>query len=130
MGAPNVTYSVQRNRISDVAGFDSLTVTFSADREYTAFECRATNSGDDWGVGMGALIASFSQTPANTERTFEVYDDFLLNGDREYRISLYVQGTDGSWNDTIGFIPSGSDGCITADGKVFLCRKGDVYGGV
>ena len=125
MGAPNITYSVFKNKISAVSGFDSLTVTFSADGAYTSFECRATKSGEAWGVGVGELIASFSQTPANTERTFEVYDDFLLHGDGEYRIGLYVQDADGVWNDTVGFIPSGTDtAMITADGLTFLCRKG------
>ena len=37
-----------------------------------------------------------------------------------------VQAADGSWNDTIPFIPSGSSGLVTADGLAFLCRRGDV----
>ena len=128
MGAPNVRHSVSKNRLSSVSGFDSIGVTFSADAAYQAFECRATKAGDNWGVGVGQLIASFSATPADTERTFEIYDDYLLNGDGEYRIGLYVQAADGSWNDTIAFIPSGSTGLITADGLAFLCRKGDSDG--
>ena len=124
MGAPNVTYSITKNKISAISGFDSLTVTFSADGEYAAFECRATKADAEWGVGLGALVASFSQTPANTERTFEIYDDYLLNGDGDYRISLYVQSADGAWNDTIGFIPNGATYALqTADGKSFLSRK-------
>lgn len=98
MAAPELTFSITGNKISAVSGFDSITVTFSSDIAYTAFECRATKSGEDWGRGKGALIASFSQTPAGTQRTFEVYDDFLLSGDGEYRISLFAQGADGSWN--------------------------------
>lgn len=125
MGAPNVRYSVTTHRLSGVAGFDSIGVTFSADAAYTAFECRATKAGEAWGIGVGQLVASFSATPANTERTFEIYDDYLVNGDGEYRISLYVQAADGSWNDTIAFIPDGASALITADGLKFLCRKGD-----
>lgn len=125
MGAPNVSYSVSTNRLSGVAGFDSISVRFSTDAAYTAFECRATKAGEAWGVGVGQLVASFSATPANTDRTFEIYDDYLVNGDGEYRIGLYVRAADGSWNDTIPFIPSGSSGLITADGLTFLCRKGD-----
>lgn len=125
MGAPNITYTINRNKISSVSGFDFVSVTFSADSSYTAFECRATKEGAEWGIGIGSLVATFSQTPANTSRTFELYDDYLLNGDGEYRISLYVQGADGSWNDTYGFIPSGeSSTLITSDSKEFLCRKG------
>ena len=125
MGAPNITFAVSKNKISNAAGFDSLSVTFSADGAYTAFECRATRSGANWGVGTGALIASFSATPAGVQRTFEVYDDYLLQGDGEYRIGLYAQAADGSWNDTLGFIPDGADkAMICADGKEFLSRKG------
>ena len=127
MGAPNISFAVSRNRISGVSGYDSLNVAFRADGAYTAFECRATPSGEAWGVGKGALIASFSATPAETERTFEIYDDYLISGDGEYRISLYVQAADGSWNDTVGFIPAGSDSAlICADGAHFLSRKGDI----
>lgn len=122
MGAPNVTYSATKNKISAVSGFDSISVTFSADAEYTAFECRATKAGENWGVGMGSLIASFSQTPANTSRTFDIYDDYLVNGDGSYRISLYVQGTDGSWNDNQPFTPSGS-ALMFAGGQLFLSRR-------
>lgn len=126
MGAPNVAFEVTRSKISDEQGYDSLGVTFTADGAYTAFECRATRSGEPWGVGIGALIATFSATPADTPRTFEIYDDYLLQGDGEYRISLYVQAVDGSWNDTFGFIPGGTDSAmICADGTEFLSRKGD-----
>jgi len=124
MAAPGLTFSISRSKISAVSGYDSITVKFSSDIAYQAFECRATKAGEDWGRGKGALIASFSQTPANTERTFEVYDDYLLNGDGEYRISLYAQGADGSWNDNWGLIPSGqTETMLTADGEEFLCMK-------
>ena len=108
MGAPNLTFSVTGDKLSAVSGFDKITVSFEADAPYKAFECRATKSGEAWGVGRGALVASFSQTPANTQRQFDIYDDYLLEGDGEYRISLFAQGEDGAWNDSCGFIPSGS----------------------
>ena len=124
MSAPGLTFSITGNKISAVSGFDSITVSFSSDVAYQAFECRATKSGEDWGRGKGALIASFSQTPAGTQRTFEVYDDFLRSGDGEYRISLFAQAMDGSWNDNWGFIPSGTaETMLTADGEEFLCMK-------
>ena len=125
MGAPNVTFTADKQRLSAVSGFDVIRVTFAADAAYTKFECRATRHGEAWGVGVGELVASFSATPANTTRTFEIYDDYLLHGDGEYRIGLYVQAEDGSWNDTIPFIPDEASGLITADGFTFLCRKGD-----
>lgn len=124
MAAPNLIFSVSGEKISPVQNFDYIIVTFSADMPCKAFECRATKVGDAYGVGRGTLIASFSQTPANTQRQFEVYDDFLVHGDGEYRISLFAQGEDGSWNDNCGFIPSGTTKImLTADGKEFLCMR-------
>lgn len=123
MAAPNLTFNVSNTKLSDESGFDSITVNFSSDMAYKAFECRATKDGEAYGVGKGVLVASFSTTPANTTRTFEIYDDFLLKGDGTYRVSLYAQGEDGSWNDNHAFIPSGSTGLVTADGKKFLCRR-------
>lgn len=123
MSAPNLTFSHDKTKLSGVNGYDCISITFSSDIPYTAFECRATKVGADYGVGKGTLVASFSSTPANTSRTFEVYDDYLLNGDGEYRISLFAQGEDGSWNDNGSFIPSNSSGLITSDGKKFLSRR-------
>ena len=124
MSAPNLEFTVSGNKLSDEAGFDHISVTFSADAQYQSFECRATKVGDEWGVGKGVLVASFSATPANTERTFEVYDDFLVHGDGDYRISLFVQGMDGSWNDNHGFIPSGeTETMLTADGMEYLVMR-------
>lgn len=124
MAAPNVNFTASGNRVSAVTGFDSITVTFSTDIASTAFECRATKVGEEWGVGYGTLVASFSSTPANTERTFEIYDDYLTSGDGEYRISLFAQGEDGSWNDNGNFIPSSSGGLLTADNKLFFSMRG------
>ena len=124
MSAPNLTFDISGTDLSDETGFDHITVTFSADAQYQTFECRATKVGEDWGLGKGVLVASFSQTPAGVPRTFEVYDDFLVHGDGEYRISLFAQGMDGSWNDNHGFIPSGqTETMLTADGLEFLVMR-------
>ena len=123
MSAPNVKFTTSGNRISAVSGFDSITVTFSTDTVSRSFECRATKVGDNWGVGVGTLVASFSTTPANTARTFEIYDDYLTSGDGDYRISLFAQGEDGSWNDNGSFIPTSSGGLMTADSKLFFSMR-------
>lgn len=123
MPAPNLDFTASGIAISDKVGFDHISVMFSADIPYRAFECRATKVGETWGLGRGALIVSFSQTPANVERTFEIYDDYLVHGDGEYRISLFAQGEDGSWNDNWAFIPLNSAGLVTADGLEFLAAK-------
>lgn len=123
MGAPNLTFTCNRNKISDVEDYDFIIVTFSSDISYQSFECRATKVGEDYGIGKGQLVASFSSTPANVERTFEIYDDYLTHGDGEYRISLFAQGEDGNWNDNYPYIPVCSSKYITSDGNVYLCRR-------
>ena len=124
MAAPELTFSVSGTKVSDEPGFDYIIVNFQSDIPYQKFECRATKIGDDYGVGKGSLVASFSTTPANTQRTFEVYDDYLVHGDGEYRISLFVQGMDGSWNDNWGFIPNGeTETMLTAEGLEYLVMR-------
>ena len=124
MAAPELTFSISGTKVSDEPGFDYIIVNFQSDIPYQAFECRATKVGDDYGVGKGSLVASFSATPANTQRTFEVYDNYLVHGDGEYRISLFAQGMDGSWNDNHGFIPSGqTETMLMADGLEFLVMR-------
>lgn len=123
MAAPMLTCSYTGTQLSGVSGYDSITVTFLADIAYQAFECRATKAGAAYGRGIGTLIASFSSTPAGTSRSFPIYDDYLTAGDGAYRISLYAQSADGSWNDNTCFVPSGSSGLITWDDKTFLCMN-------
>lgn len=124
MAAPELTFSISGTKVSDDPGFDYIIVNFRSDIPYQAFECRATKVGDDYGVGKGSLVASFSATPENTQRTFEVYDNYLVHGDGEYRISLFAQGMDGSWNDNHGFIPSGqTETMMMADGLEFLVMR-------
>ena len=123
MPAPQLTFSVSRTEISAAPGFNSATVTFSSNLPYTQFQCRATKAGEAYGVDVGTLVASFSYTPAGTQRTFEIYDEFLLQGDGDYRISLFALGEDGAWNDNHLFLPSGASGLLTSDGKQFLCVR-------
>lgn len=103
MAIPVITFSVTGNKISAKSGFDSVSVTFKSSVAYSKFECRATKSGASHGIGVGVLVASFSTTPANTNRTFEVYDDYLTSGDGTYRVDLYVQTSDGTWSNMISW---------------------------
>lgn len=99
MGYPEIAFTPSGTKISSKSGFDVISVKFVADEPYQRFECRATKVGEPYGVGKGELLASFSTTPAGVERSFEIYDEYLLSGDGDYRISLYAQGKDGTWND-------------------------------
>lgn len=123
MAAPEILYSISGERLSAVEDFDRIMVTVQADLPCRSLECRATKVGEDYGVGKGVLLASFSTTPAGTPRTFELYDDFLLRGDGPYRISLFAQGEDGSWNDNHPYIPVGEGSYRTADQAVYLCMR-------
>jgi len=120
MPAPGLTFTYTGTAMSGQAGYDSISVTFESDVAYQAFQCRATKEGEAYGVGIGVSIASFSNTPAATPRTFEIYDNYLLQGDGSYRISLFAQGADGSWNDNGTFFTSGTGQLLTSDGKEFL----------
>ena len=51
---PELSFSVTRTKISDKAGYNSLSVTFSSDIAYSEFECRATKIGADYGVEKGS----------------------------------------------------------------------------
>lgn len=55
MSAPGLTFTITGNKISAVSGFDSITVSFSSDIAYKAFECRATKSGRTGAEGKGRL---------------------------------------------------------------------------
>ena len=123
MPAPDVTFTVSGNKVSSVSGFDHISVSFFADIAYQQCEVRATKIQDAYGRGVGRLIAAFSTTPANTTRTFEVYDDDLVSGDGEYRISIYSESEDGGWNDNHDLLPSDAGGLITSDGQEFLCMR-------
>lgn len=121
MAAPQISYSKDYDKVSAAR---HVTVRFSADAAYESFECRATKTGEPYGVGIGELIASFSYTPAGTERTFEIYNTDLLEGDGLYRLSLFAKGEDGSWNDDIAFYTSENEPVLTGDGKNYLVQKG------
>ena len=123
MGAPGLAFTVSGARISSVGGHNYITVEFLSDTDYQAFECRATKRGEPFGVGVGALIASFSFTPAGVERSFDVYDRYLLQGDGDYRISLFAQSIGGAWNDNQWFAPLGSACMRGADGNLFLSGR-------
>lgn len=115
MDESKLTFSVSANKISSKPGYNVVFVRFSSNVPYRTFECRATKEGDSYGPGIGKLIAAFSYTPAQIERAFEIYDEYLTAGDGNYRISLYAETEDGNI-----FIPSGFTMLITSDGEIFI----------
>lgn len=123
MAAPKLTFSISGERSPLCLALIISLWRFSQIFPIRRLSAAATKAGEEYGVGKGALIASFSTTPANTQRSFEVYDDYLVHGDGNYRISLFAQGEDGSWNDNYYYIPVGSTAYITADGEPYLCMR-------
>ena len=120
MSAPNLTFSMDKTAIG-VSQY--ATVAFSSDIPYTQFEARATPDSAAWGLGVGTLVGAFSTTPANTQRSFEIYDTEIISGDGVYRISLFAQGEDGSWNDNGQFIDYNGNNLKTSDGNNFLAMR-------
>lgn len=120
MSAPNLTFSTSK---TEIGLNDYMQVTFESDIAYLQFEARATLVDASYGVGIGTLVGAFSSTPATTERSFEIYDTEIVNGDGTYRISLFAQGEDGSWNDNHQFITNEPKNFITSDGENFLVRR-------
>ncbi|MCL2519150.1 MAG: hypothetical protein FWF15_11355 [Oscillospiraceae bacterium] len=120
MAAPEIIFSCSSSRIGLT---EAITVTYSADMNMLQSEVRATKEGEPWGLGIGQLVHYASATPEHTERTFEIYDTHLVHGDGEYRISLYGQSADGSWNDNEAFFTSDGEAFMTEDGENFLVGR-------
>lgn len=118
---PTITFT----QTAEIVGLnDYISITFSSDVDLRAFEARATKVGQSYGVGIGTLVGAFSATPAGVGRTFEIYDNELVYGDGEYRISLFGQSADtGTWNDNHPYITTDAGTYKTADGKNYLCVR-------
>lgn len=106
MAGPNLTFVLDRTKISAVPGYNVTNISFYSDVAYRVFECRATKIDEAWGVGRGTLLAGFSLTPENVSRQFEIYSNDLLNGDGIYRITLMAQGLDDEWNIQTTILPA------------------------
>ena len=77
MAAPKLTFSISGEKVSAVSGFDYIIVAFQSDIPYQAFECRATKAGEEYGVGKGALIASFSTINLSVGCLINTFHDFV-----------------------------------------------------
>lgn len=145
MAIPKISYTITKNKLSAVDGYNSAAVTFYADAPYQAFRALLTKAGEDYGLDKGTLIASgqpgyfvpagadglitsdgarfgFQQVDAGVERGFDLDASLLSSGDGEYRVSIYVQDMDGFWGDLFTFVPSGTTGLLTANGGKFIVK--------
>lgn len=125
-----------RSKVSKVGGYDSAVISFTTDvafEEYKVCVVPASNSIQSAGVviptagGSANTSGSAGGYAADTNISVTIKGADLETasaGDGAYRISLFAQGEDGSWNDNDGFIPSGSAGTmLDADGLEFLCMR-------
>ena len=99
-----ITVMIDRNRISRHL---KATVTVNSDVQITAYEARATKTGDPYGKGIGYNLLSddFSLTngvviPEKPVKSFSFdVDSVELAADGDYRISIYVRNSKGVWDD-------------------------------
>jgi len=82
-----------RNKISDEFGYDVCQVTFTTDYRLTSWEARADGSGH----GEGILIGSGNVVEKGEQVTFDIDDEELISGDKQYRIAIYGR-TGAGWS--------------------------------
>lgn len=87
-----VNYS--RDKISSNDGFQSSYIEFQSDQVLTQWEARS--NGNERGVGV--LVGLGDSLQLNSSGFFEVYYDELTAGDKDYRITVYGQNTEGAWS--------------------------------
>lgn len=93
-----------------------VTVTFSSSLPIKQFYATAVKDGKDYGFINDVLVDIRETNPtgvklhdlrsrnANTNFSFDINYSNLTDGDGEYRIGLYTQTTDGTWNYEYFFI--------------------------
>lgn len=84
-------------KISDEITVDSCLVEFSCtNTDIDSWEARATTDAQTPSQGVGLLVGSGSSVLQNVTASFNVDDEELTGGDREYTITIYVQ-SGGVW---------------------------------
>lgn len=121
---PNITIlNKTRTKISDETNYDVCTVTFEVDKDIKIWEARA--GGDGHGSGLlvgtnenelfgfsdqnGVVETSTSEgfgggifypvISSGTDIQFNIDDEELTNGDKEYKINIYAKDLDGLWTE-------------------------------
>lgn len=126
----DITFDVDK---SAIANGGKAIVNITSSEYMTAIECRATLSGAPWGRGIGTDVLAddartvdgvYTFSVSRNTFSFDVESAELLSGDGTYRITVYTRNAKGVWDDTVLFVPSGSSGLLTADGKTFKVQKG------
>lgn len=123
-----LTVSVDRNVISKKF---KATVSVSSDVSVTAYEVRATKTGELYGRGRGLDLLSDDTSAVNgvvdisppvRTFTFDIESD-ELSSDGEYRISVYVMNEDGIWNDCCQLFTSAQQQVVDSTGDYVLVKR-------
>lgn len=97
-------------------------VKFSSDMAFKQFYATAVKGGKNYGFvddvlidfqgasPTGVLLHDYANGRASSEYTFRIYSSSLKDGDGTYRIGIYVQSTDGTWNYEYFFLTTETDG--------------------
>lgn len=85
--------NVSTTKISDKITKDICTATFTVDQDILEWEARA----DGIGQGSGLLVGNGGNVLAETEIIFEIENEELTLGDKQYQINIYVKNLEGEW---------------------------------
>ena len=107
----------------------SLTVTFSSSVHFQKFYATAVKNGKNYGFEndilvdirqtdpTGVLLYELTNRNANVNFNFTINVNSFTDGDGEYRIGLYLQDDNGTWNYEYFLVTSGGQKLVTKDGK-------------
>ena len=123
-----ITITIDRNRISN---HFKANVSVNSDVPVTAYEARATLSGERYGRGIGYDLLSDDiavsdgvvnlSTPVNSF-SFDV-ESAELSADGEYRVVVYVKNESGVWNDCCQFCTSASEVIRDSNSAYVLAKR-------
>lgn len=123
-----LTISIDRNRISN---HFKANVSVSSDEPVTAYEARATKTGQPYGKGIGYDLLSDDanasngivnlSSPANSI-SFDI-ESSELPTDGDYLIGIYVRNESGVWNDCCQLQTSASETVVDSNNDYILVKR-------
>ena len=89
------------NVLSDKTCCKVCNCSFVVNQDVLQWEVRALYGKESPKRGEGILIEKGSYTKRNNIAKFQIVDSDLTQGDGIYTISIYAQGLDGNWSETV-----------------------------
>lgn len=123
-----LTISIDRNRISN---HFKANVSVSSDEPITAYEARATKTGQPYGKGIGYDLLSDDVTSSNgvvnlnspvNAISFDI-ESSELTSDGNYRIGIYVRNERGVWNDCCQLHTLASEAVVDSNNDYILVKR-------